>query len=185
MIEACEDAWWRSMEELVPILSARASTCMSSPTRGLVRNHPAGARHHPHREQQAGEVSLLRRIPFISATTPGDAARKRPMFWPMSMSATPLTTRPVRGCRYPEPAWDAGRIHQHLDIGQGEVPGTISSARWPGGFDGIMTACVFAWEDRADASEKIHAQRDAALMSINTSSEGTGMTVRVVSSEPA
>ena len=30
-------------------------------------------------------------------------------------------------------------VHQHMDIGQGEV-----------GFDGIMTAHMFAWEERAD-----------------------------------
>ncbi|HRO10940.1 substrate-binding domain-containing protein [Amaricoccus sp.] len=45
------------------------------------------------------------------------------------------------------------RVHQHLDIGQGEVPwddffGTLAEI----GFDGIMTACVFAWEEKADAS---------------------------------
>ncbi|NUL19098.1 sugar phosphate isomerase/epimerase, partial [Agrobacterium tumefaciens] len=39
--------------------------------------------------------------------------------------------------------------------GQGEVPwddffGTLSEI----GFDGIMTSCVFAWEDRADESSK-------------------------------
>ena len=44
-------------------------------------------------------------------------------------------------------------IHQHMDIGQGEVNwdqffGSLASV----GFDGIMTACVFAWEERADES---------------------------------
>jgi len=45
------------------------------------------------------------------------------------------------------------RVHQHLDIGQGEVPwdtffGTLRELE----FDGIMTVCVFAWEDRARES---------------------------------
>ena len=42
--------------------------------------------------------------------------------------------------------------------------GTCSSARWHEvGFDGIMTACVFAWEERAEEILALHAQGDAAL----------------------
>jgi myo-inositol catabolism protein IolH len=46
-------------------------------------------------------------------------------------------------------------VHQHLDIGQGEVNwdtffGTLAEVK----FDGIMTACVFAWEDRAEESSR-------------------------------
>jgi myo-inositol catabolism protein IolH len=44
-------------------------------------------------------------------------------------------------------------IHQHLDIGQGEIDwDAFFSALAAIGFDGIMTACVFAWEERADQS---------------------------------
>jgi myo-inositol catabolism protein IolH len=62
--------------------------------------------------------------------------------------------RASSGLRYiVNPPGSPVRIHQHLDIGQGEVD-------WPAffatldrlGFDGTMTACVFAWEDRADDS---------------------------------
>lgn len=62
--------------------------------------------------------------------------------------------RASSGLRYiVNPPGSSARVHQHLDIGQGEVPwddvfGTLAEV----GFDGIMTACVFAWEDRADAS---------------------------------
>ncbi|MQB28523.1 TIM barrel protein, partial [Agrobacterium tumefaciens] len=60
------------------------------------------------------------------------------------------------GLRYIlNPPGTQARVHQHLNIGQGEVPwddffGTLSEI----GFDGIMTSCVFAWEDRADESSK-------------------------------
>ena len=42
-------------------------------------------------------------------------------------------------------------IHQHMDIGQGEVNwdeffGGLAAV----GFDGIVTSCVFTWEERAD-----------------------------------
>jgi myo-inositol catabolism protein IolH len=64
--------------------------------------------------------------------------------------------RASSGLRYIiNPPGSTARIHQHLDIGQGEVDwdeffGTLRRLR----FDGIMTACVFAWEDRARESTR-------------------------------
>ena len=58
------------------------------------------------------------------------------------------------GLRYIlNPPGTPARIHQHLDIGQGEVDWnsffeTLGRMR----FDGIMTVCVFAWEERARES---------------------------------
>ncbi len=51
------------------------------------------------------------------------------------------------------PPGSPARIHQHLDIGQGEVDwdeffGTLGRLR----FDGLMTVCVLAWEERARES---------------------------------
>jgi myo-inositol catabolism protein IolH len=62
--------------------------------------------------------------------------------------------RASSGLRYIlNPPGTAARVHQHLDIGQGEVDwdaffGTLDRL----GFDGTMTVCVFAWEDRARES---------------------------------
>ena len=62
--------------------------------------------------------------------------------------------RASSGLRYIlNPPRTTARIHQHLDIGQGEVDwdaffGTLERLR----FDGIMTVCVFAWEERARES---------------------------------
>ncbi len=62
--------------------------------------------------------------------------------------------RASSGLRYiVNPPGSTVRIHQHLDIGQGEVNwdelfDTLGRLR----FDGTMTACVFAWEDRARES---------------------------------
>jgi myo-inositol catabolism protein IolH len=62
--------------------------------------------------------------------------------------------RASSGLRYiTNPPGNTVRVHQHLDIGQGEVPwdtffGTLGDLR----FDGIMTVCVFAWEERARES---------------------------------
>ena len=62
--------------------------------------------------------------------------------------------RASSGLRYIlNPPGTPARIHQHLDIGQGEVDwdlffATLADLR----FDGIATVCVFAWEERARES---------------------------------
>lgn len=54
----------------------------------------------------------------------------------------------------------AARMHQHLDIGQGEVDrdgffGTLRELD----FDGVATACVAAWEERARESSAFMVDR--------------------------
>ena len=62
--------------------------------------------------------------------------------------------RASSGLRYIiNPPGSTARIHQHLDIGQGEVDwDEFFSTLGAMNFDGIMTVCVFAWEDRARES---------------------------------
>jgi myo-inositol catabolism protein IolH len=48
-------------------------------------------------------------------------------------------------------------VHQHLDIGQGEVDwdeffGTLGRLGFGAREETIMTVCVFAWEERARES---------------------------------
>ncbi|MFM2341684.1 MAG: hypothetical protein RLZZ592_1337, partial [Pseudomonadota bacterium] len=51
------------------------------------------------------------------------------------------------------------RVHQHLDIGQGEVDfDGLFKAMADIGFDGLVSACVFAWEERAKASSQMMRQ---------------------------
>jgi myo-inositol catabolism protein IolH len=65
------------------------------------------------------------------------------------------------GLRYIlNPPGTAARVHQHLDIGQGEVDwdaffGTLRALK----FDGVATACVFAWEERARESSAFMLER--------------------------
>jgi myo-inositol catabolism protein IolH len=65
------------------------------------------------------------------------------------------------GLRYiVNPPGSTARIHQHLDIGQGEVDWdlffrTLNEV----GFDGIATVCVFAWEERASESSRVNLAR--------------------------
>ncbi|HEV8650869.1 MAG TPA: TIM barrel protein, partial [Actinomycetes bacterium] len=69
--------------------------------------------------------------------------------------------RASSGLRYiVNPPGSPARVHQHLDIGQGEVDwdlffGTLAELE----FDGIATVCVFAWEDRAEESVRFNLEK--------------------------
>jgi myo-inositol catabolism protein IolH len=62
------------------------------------------------------------------------------------------------GLRYiTNPPGNAVRVHQHLDIGQGEVDwdeffATLGRLGFGARDETIMTVCVFAWEERARES---------------------------------
>lgn len=68
--------------------------------------------------------------------------------------ADSLDHRASSGLRYIlNPPGTPARVHQHLDIGQGEVDwDAFFGGLERNGFDGIMTVCVFAWEERARES---------------------------------
>ena len=81
-----------------------------------------------------------------------------------------LNHRASSGLRYiVNPPGSTARVHQHLDIGQGEVDfDACFRALRAVGFDGILTSCVFAWEERAVESsrfmfERIRHHLDTAL----------------------
>ena len=75
-----------------------------------------------------------------------------------------LNHRASSGLRYiVNPPGSTARVHQHLDIGQGEVDfeacfGALQAI----GFDGIVTSCVFAWEERAVDSSRFMFERIVA-----------------------
>ncbi|MBI3146430.1 MAG: sugar phosphate isomerase/epimerase, partial [Pseudogulbenkiania sp.] len=51
------------------------------------------------------------------------------------------------------------RVHQHLDIGQGEIDWDVFFRTLAEvGFDGVLSSCVFAWEERAEESSRFMRQ---------------------------
>jgi len=155
MIESCEDAWWRSMEELVPILEREGINLHIEP--------------HPEDwvETLQPSVDIIRtinsdRVKFLYCSPHtfyfGDDVKAMLRECADVLAhvhvADTFNHKASSGLRYIiNPPGSSARVHQHLDVGQGEVPwddffGTLAEI----GFDGIMTACVFAWEERADES---------------------------------
>ena len=161
MIESCEDAWWRSMEELVPILEREGINLHIEP--------------HPEDwvETLQPSVDIIRtinsdRVKFLYCSPHtfyfGDDVKAMLRECADVLAhvhvADTFNHKASSGLRYIiNPPGSSARVHQHLDIGQGEVPwddffGTLAEI----GFDGVMTACVFAWEERADDSGRFMRQ---------------------------
>ena len=154
-IEACEDAWWRSMEVLVPILEREGVNLHIEP-------HP-----EDWTETLQPSVDLIRtvnspRVKFLYCTPHtfyfGDDTvamlRECADVLAHVHIADTFNHKASSGLRYiVNPPGSTARVHQHLNIGQGEVPwDDFYRTLHEIGFDGIMTACVFAWEDKADHS---------------------------------
>lgn len=157
-----EAQFWRSMEELLPIFERE----------GIQLNLEA----HPDDfiERNSEAVALIRgidsplvRYVFCAPHTyylGDDIAAMIEAAAPILAQvhlADVLDHRASSGLRYiVNPPGSAVRVHQHLDIGQGEVDweacfGALARI----GFDGILTSCVFAWEERAVESSQFMFER--------------------------
>jgi len=153
--ELSEAKFWRSMEELLPVFEREGVELRLEP--------------HPDDFVEDGKVAvdMVRGInsPLVSFLycAPHTFHMGGDLAGIMEYAGDKLTQLHVAdsfdhtgssGLRYiTNPPGNPVRVHQHLDIGQGEVDwdaffSTLGRLR----FDGIMTVCVFAWEDRARES---------------------------------
>jgi myo-inositol catabolism protein IolH len=141
-----EAALWRSLDDVVPLLDRHGLTLAVEP--------------HPYDFLEAGDeaADLVRgvrsdRLRYLYCA-PHTFCMGGEMTAMIEYAADVLghvhvadTFRPERTIVNPPGDW---RIHQHLDVGQGEVDwGAFFTALAGVGFDDVMTVTVFAWEDRA------------------------------------
>jgi myo-inositol catabolism protein IolH len=150
-----EGQFWRSLEELLPVFEREGVELRLEP-------HP-----DDFVEDGRAAVDLVRGIdsPLVSFLycAPHTFHMGGDLAAIMAYAGDLLTHvhvadsfdhRASSGLRYiVNPPGSTVRVHQHLDIGQGEVDwdeffGTLGRL----GFGGTMTASVFAWEDRARES---------------------------------
>ncbi|GAB2758979.1 sugar phosphate isomerase/epimerase family protein [Streptomyces bullii] len=163
-----EAAFWRSMEELLPVFEREGIALNleahpddfceeNTPAVDLVRainkpwvNYLYCAPHTFHLSgpsQVGADIAAMMRYA-------GDKLKHVHI-------ADSFNHKGSSGLRYIlNPPGTPARIHQHLDIGQGEVDwdaffGTLRELD----FDGVATACVFAWEERARESSAFMLDR--------------------------
>ena len=156
-----EAQWWRSMEELLPVFEAEGVALRLEP--------------HPDDFVEDGlvAVDMVRGVnsPLVSFLycAPHTFHMGGNMVEIMEHAGDLMTHLHLAdsfdhtgssGLRYiTNPPGNPVRVHQHLDIGQGEVAwdtffATLSKLGFGDREDTIMTSCVFAWEDRARESTR-------------------------------
>ena len=152
-----EAQFWRSMEELLPIFEREGISLVLEP--------------HPDDFEEDGKaaVDLVRAInsPLVSflycaphtfhmGNDCSGITQYAGDLLTMVHVADAFDHTASSGLRYiVNPPGSTVRVHQHLDIGQGEVDfAEFFSCLEAIGFDGIVTTCVFAWEERAEASTR-------------------------------
>jgi myo-inositol catabolism protein IolH len=160
-VETCEAAFWKSMDELVPIFEKEGINLHIEP-------HPEDfvETFHPAvdmiRMINSKNVKFLYCSPHTFYFGDDMAAMIReaaPVLAHVHVADT-FNHKASSGLRYiVNPPGSTARVHQHMDIGQGEIDwdvffGTLAEV----GFDGVMTSCVFAWEERAEDSSRFMRQ---------------------------
>ena len=159
---ASEAQFWRSLEELLPVFEREGMELRLEPhpddfvenghdalglIRGIDNQLVSFLYCAPHTFHQGGDMAEILR----------DAG---PLLTHLHI-ADSFDHRGSSGLRYIlNPPGTPARIHQHLDIGQGEVDWDLFFATLAEvGFDGIATVCVFAWEERARESSRFNLDK--------------------------
>ncbi len=157
LADVCERQFWKSMEELLPVFEREGIRLVLEP--------------HPDDWEEDGKraVDLIRGInsdlvSFLYCT-PHTFHQGNDVDGILDMAGALTTMCHIAdaydhtassGLRYiVNPPGSQVSVHQHLDMGQGEVDfDRFFAALERNGFDGIVTSCVFAWEDRAEESSR-------------------------------
>jgi myo-inositol catabolism protein IolH len=157
-----ESQFWRSMEDLLPVFEREGVRLVLEPhpddfiedgiaavnmIRGINSDLVTFLYCAPHTFHQGGDLAAV-------------IKNAGPLLTQLHLADT-FDHRASGGLRYiVNPPGSTARIHQHLDIGQGEVDWdlffrTLAEVN----FDGIATVCVFAWEERAEDSARVNLTR--------------------------
>jgi myo-inositol catabolism protein IolH len=156
--ELCEAAWFRSMDELLPIFEREGITLSvephpedwietMQPAADIVKNIASRALKlsyiAPHTFYYGDDMAALiqEAAPVLAHVRVADTFNHK------KSSQLRYIVNP--------PGSNQVRVHQHLDMGQGEIDWdvffkTLAEVK----FDGVLSACVFAWEERANESSR-------------------------------
>ncbi|WP_145007343.1 sugar phosphate isomerase/epimerase family protein [Pseudomonas oryzihabitans] len=159
--ESSEAAWWRSMEELVPIFEREGITLNMEP-------HPEDwcETLHPAidmlKSLGSNNVRFLYCAPhtFYFGDDMAQMIQDAGSLIGHVHIADTWNHKASSGLRYiVNPPGAQVTVHQHMNMYQGEIDWDLFfSSLAKVGFDGIVTSCVFGWEERADESSAFMRQ---------------------------
>lgn len=166
--EHAEAQFWKSMEELLPVFEREGIALILEPhpddfvedglealnvVRGLNRDWIGFLYCTPHAFHQGHDPATI-------ITAAAELVRYVHLADAFDHTAS-------NGLRYiTNPPGNPVRVHQHMEMGRGEVDyDAVFAALAAVGFDGVISSCVFGFEDDArDISER---QRDKAVALID------------------
>ena len=159
---ASEAQFWRSLEELLPVFEREGIRLVLEPhpddfiedgragvdlVRGIDKDWVSFLYCAPHTFHQGGDIEGIMKYagPLLTHVHVADS----------------FDHRASSGLRYiVNPPGSPARVHQHLDIGQGDVDWDVFFRTLTEvGFDGIACVCVFAWEERARESSAYNLEQ--------------------------
>jgi myo-inositol catabolism protein IolH len=162
-----EAQFWRSMEELLPIFEREGIrlNLEAHPDDFIEQNGPAIDLVRAIDSPTVGYVFCAPHTFHLGDDIAAMIEESAPVLRQVHV-ADVLNHRASSGLRYiVNPPGSTARVHQHLDIGQGEVDfEAMFGALARVGFDGILTSCVFAWEERAIESSRFMFERIRQLL---------------------
>ncbi|WP_328611634.1 sugar phosphate isomerase/epimerase [Amycolatopsis sp. NBC_00345] len=162
-----EAAFWRSLEELLPVFEREgiALNLEAHPDDFCEVNDPAVDLVRAINKPWVNYLYCAPHTFHLSGADPGADIESMLRYAGRKLAhlhiADSFNHKGSSGLRYiMNPPGTPARIHQHLDIGQGEVDwDTFFTTLRDLKFDGVATVCVFAWEERAVESSRFMLDR--------------------------
>jgi myo-inositol catabolism protein IolH len=156
--EMCEAAWFRSMDELLPIFEREGLTLSVEPhPEDWVEQLQPAADIVKNIGSKALKLSYIAPHTFYYGEDMAAMIREAAPVLAHVRVADTFNHKKSSQLRYivNPPGSTQIRVHQHLDMGQGEIDWdrffkTLADV----GFDGVLSSCVFAWEERAEDSSR-------------------------------
>lgn len=155
--EACENAFWRSMDVLVPILEREGVTLSLEPhPEDWIETIEPAVDIIKTIDSKAVRASYIAPHTYFYGNDLETSMRSTKDLLVHARVADTYDHTKSSNLRYiVNPPGANIRVHQHLDIGEGELDWDVFFKTLADiGFDGVLSSCVFAWEDRAEASSR-------------------------------